>query len=528
MAKMTSSEDAAPQRSWWMARVFALIIVPLIGAYSLLEPFGRDQGIHATIAYALDNGLVTYRDVFNIKPPLTTAVHWLSQVLFGHSMMAIRELDLIFATLTGLGLVEIGRLLRRGLAFGFAAPVGFALIYYSYGFWAHAQTDGWAAFLVVAALWMMLLGWRRSKGRVRLWLMIGSGVALGLAFGLKYTIGGAGVLIFAPLIAGLIGQTHTRFLLRDLLACVLGGLAVLALIIAVMVAFGALDPFLEIQSFIVGYVGYVPKNKPGLLYEFLLIGMSSPYLIAAVAVGLIAAALEWAATRRSLSLVVALLWVLAGWVSGHVQGKGASYHFLPMLPAYALLFGIAIEAIAGLLRKPAHSRAFVMLALIALYLPSHAAKLDKYGLIAFGQPDPAKVFIAATPSSSDFDLAAIVAFADVVKAHRKPGDTLFLWGYSTMLYFLADEPPRYRYPYSWPFMVNYYDGRYTQDLLNRLRANPPTQFVLQSKDATPWVTQNPKSSDEMLAEYPALTEFLAQNYHLVAKQARFALYERND
>ncbi|WP_295530185.1 hypothetical protein [uncultured Thioclava sp.] len=107
-----------------MARVFALIIVPLIGAYSLLEPFGRDQGIHATIAYALDNGLVTYRDVFNIKPPLTTAVHWLSQVLFGHSMMAIRELDLIFATLTALGLVEIGRLLRRGLAFGFAALWG--------------------------------------------------------------------------------------------------------------------------------------------------------------------------------------------------------------------------------------------------------------------------------------------------------------------------------------------------------------------------------------------------------------------
>jgi len=525
---MTLSEDTVPQKSWWMARVFALIIVPVIGAYSLLEPFGRDQGIHATIAYALDNGLVTYRDVFNMKPPLTTAVHWLSQALFGHSMMAIRALDLIFAALTALGLVEIGRLLRRGLVFGFAAPVGFALIYYSYGFWEHAQTDGWAGFLVVFALWMMLLGWQRPKGRARLWLMIGSGATLGLAFGLKYTIGGAGVLIFAPLIAGTIGQTHTRFRIRDLLACVLGGLAVLALIVAVLAAFGALDPFLDIQSFITGYVGYVSKSKPGLADEFSLIGMMSPYLIAVVAVGLIAVAVEWIATRESLTLVVGLLWVLAGWVSGHVQGKGFSYHYLPMLPAYALLIGAAVESIAGLLRKPGHRGTFAILVLIGLYLPSRASMLDRFGLTALGQPNPTEVFIAATQSTSDFDLAAIVTFADVVRAHHKPGDSLFLWGYSTMLYFLTDVPPRYRYPYSWPFMVNYYDGRYTQDLLDRLRANPPKQFVVQSKDATPWATYNPKSSNEMLAEYPALTAFLAQHYHLVAKQARFALYELND
>jgi len=290
---MTSLEETISQKNWWIARLFALVVVPLIGAYTLLEPFGRDQGIHATIAYALDNGLVTYRDVFNIKPPLTTAVHWLSQVLFGHSMMAIRVLDMIFAALTALALVEIGRLLRRGLVFGFAAPAGFALMYYSYGFWEHAQTDGWAGFLVVPALWLMLLGWQCPRGAERLWLMAGSGVALGLAFGLKYTIGGAGALIFAPLMAGLLGQTGSRFLMRDLMACVLGGLAVLALIVIVMAAFGALDPFLEIQSFLAGYVGYAPEHRPTLLREFLLIGMPSSYLIAAVAAGLVAAGMEW-------------------------------------------------------------------------------------------------------------------------------------------------------------------------------------------------------------------------------------------
>lgn len=524
---MTVREDAGGRQNLWIARVFALVIVPVIGAYTLLEPFGGDQGIHATIAYALDNGLVTYRDVFNIKPPLTTAVHWLSQMLFGHSMMAIRGLDLIFAALTAVGLVEIGRLLRRGLAFAFAAPVGFALIYYSYGYWEHAQTDGWAGFLVVPALWMMLLGWEHPKGAARLWFMLGAGVALGLAFGVKYTIGGAGVLIFAPLIAGLIGQTPARFLLRDLIACVLGGLAVLALITVAMAWFGALGPFLEIQSFISGYVGYAPTEKPGLLQELMLIGMSSRYLIGAVVLGLIAAILDWLSTRRALALVIALLWGAAGWLSGHVQGKGFSYHFLPLLPAYAMLIGIGIEGIVGLLRTTAQSRAVVFLILLGLYLPSRAAMFDGFGVIALQTHTPTKIFVAATPATSDFDLAAIVDFADVVKANRKPGDSLFLWGYSTMLYYLVDVPPRYRYAYAWPFMVDYYDGRYTQDLLDRLMADPPAQFVVQSQDATPWVTYNEKSSDEMLAAYPALEQFLTQNYHLVEKRPRFALYARS-
>jgi len=525
---MTLDQDTGAQRDWWIARLFALVIVPMIGAYSLLEPFGRDQGIHATIAYALDNGLVTYRDVYNIKPPLTTAVHWLSQVLFGHSMMAIRELDLIFTALTALGLVEIGRLLQRGPVFGFTAPVGFALIYYSYGFWEKAQTDGWAGFFVVPALWMMLLGWERPKGPARLWLMLGSGVALGFAFGLKYTIGGAGVLVFAPLIAGLIGQTQARFLLRDLIACVLGGLAVLTLIVAVMAWFGALEPFLEIQSFISGYVGYTPKNELGLLRELMLPRMFSPYLIGAVVVGLLVAAVEWLSTGRALALVIALLWVAAGWLSGHVQGKGFAYHFLPLLPAYALLIGIGIEGITRQLRKPAQARAAVVMILIGLYLPSHAATQEKLGLVALSQPEPAKVFIEATPASSDFDISAVVDFSDVVKANREPDDKMFLWGYSTMLYFLAEVPPRYRYVYSWPFMVDYYDDRYTQDLLDRLRADPPTQFVVQSQDATPWVTYNEKSSDEMLVDYPALVQFLTRNYQLVEKRPRFTLYERND
>ena len=519
-------KDTSNQHVWWAARLFTLIFVPAIGAYTLLEPFGRDQGIHATIAYALDNGLVTYRDVYNMKPPLTTAMHWLSQALFGHSMISIRVLDLIVATLTALGLVEIGRLLGRKPVFGFAVSLGFSVLYYSFGFWEHSQTDGWAGFLVVPALLLMLIGWARPRGKARLLAMLAAGAVLGVAFGFKYTIGGAGILIFTPLLTNLLRQNRPVFLLSDFLACVAGGVAVLTIIVATLALYGAWSDFLEIQSFIMGYVAHTPADPPRFLHGFQLPGMYSPYMLGVVAVGLLFAINEWMKTKQSTLLVIVVLWVLAGWVSGYVQGKGFGYHFLPIVPAYAVLIGVAVEYISKQFADRAHSNAITIVLLLGLYVPSMAATLDRLAIMAASKLDLSSVLIAPPDATPDFDIAGTLKFADVLKEHREPDDSLFVWGYSTMLYFLVETPPRYRFPYSWPLMVDFYDGRYNRDLLDRLKAAPPDQFVVQSQDATPWATGNEKSSDEMLTEFPELEQFLALNYQIVEVHPRFSLYER--
>ena len=527
MTQMTKNLSVNTKRHWGMARLFALVIVPLIGAFTLLEPFGRDQGIHATIAYALDDGLLTYRDVFNMKPPLTTGVHWISQAIFGHSMIAIRAFDLFLVALTALGLVEIGRKLGRSPVFGFAAPVGFALLYYSYGFWERAQTDGWAGFLVVAALWLMILGWNRPKNVARFCLLASSGVILGLAFGLKYTIGAMGGLVFAPLLAQFLGQSEQRFFLRDFFAVVLGGLAVLATISAAMAWAGVLEPFFEIQDFIRGYVGYAPSQRPNLIQELMLIDLHSNYLLVVVLLGVFILLFELVRKRGSMPLSIAIIWTIAAWISGHVQGKGFEYHYLPLLPVYAYLFGLGIEGVAGLITNIRLRRVGVILVLLSLFLPTRAAHMDRLAMTLIGDPDPGAVFRARIPAESDFDIVANVEFANIIKKRRQSGDSFFLWGYSTMLYFLVEEPPRYRFAYSWPFMLSYYDGRYTSDLLNRLNADPPKQFVVQSQDATPWVTYNSKSSAQMLLEYPAIAQFLKDNYQLVEERLRFELYELN-
>ena len=67
------------QPGFGAAYLVAALGVLVLGAYTAFEPFGRDQGIHSPIAYAWGEGLTPYRDVFNIKPPMTTAMHRLNQ-----------------------------------------------------------------------------------------------------------------------------------------------------------------------------------------------------------------------------------------------------------------------------------------------------------------------------------------------------------------------------------------------------------------------------------------------------------------
>jgi hypothetical protein len=51
--------DTAPRPRWRTAYLCAALAVGLLGWHTLFEPFGRDQGIHATIAYAWGEGLTT-------------------------------------------------------------------------------------------------------------------------------------------------------------------------------------------------------------------------------------------------------------------------------------------------------------------------------------------------------------------------------------------------------------------------------------------------------------------------------------
>ena len=85
--------------SAWHLRAIALVISFVIGAPSLLYPFGRDQGIHAYVGASILDGKLPYRDVFVQKGPFGFLIYSLTTALTGPTTWGIRLFDLAWQAL---------------------------------------------------------------------------------------------------------------------------------------------------------------------------------------------------------------------------------------------------------------------------------------------------------------------------------------------------------------------------------------------------------------------------------------------
>lgn len=488
-----------------------LLGVLILGVWTIWEPFARDQGIHATIAFALREGLTTYSDVYNIKPPMTTGVHWLSQVLFGHSEAAIRLFDLVAVGVTGIALCALLRRFGNSYMASVLAVISFLAVYYSQSFWTRSQTDGWAGFLLVFALLAMVVGWQQRRAG---WFAV-AGAALGVAFALKYTIAGIGLAIFVSLIV-----PGYRWRWIDFVLFVAGGLGTLAVIAAVLANAGALPDFLEIQAFTLNYaVGF--RATPQQMLSGVLTPMSSsPIALGASLIGIVMVILL--AARRTTSAMLILVWLVASGLSYWSQGKGFPYHALPLIIAICAASALFWERLCQFLSAMQFGRiASIAIALIIIALS--VPLLRTVDMLRGGEPTQ---FTSQREMEwSDFSVSANREAAVFLNAELKQGETLFLWGYETLLYFNTKRVPQHRYPYSWPFLVTFGDQRYADDLLARLNAAPPDVLVVENGDATGWVTGQDMDSREALPGVPGLQSFL-EGYTKIGETPRYEYYRR--
>jgi 4-amino-4-deoxy-L-arabinose transferase-like glycosyltransferase len=162
-----------------------LLLVLFLGSTSLIYPFGRDQGEYAYIASAWLQGKVIYKEVFNVKPPLTHLLHVLALKLFGHSMVAIRLFDLLWQCATAVVILLISNLLYNKNRIGVLSAALYGFYYYSVNYWHIAQTDGFITLPLSLSVLMFLIA--REKNKPFLW--ISSGMFLGISVLLKYPIG---------------------------------------------------------------------------------------------------------------------------------------------------------------------------------------------------------------------------------------------------------------------------------------------------------------------------------------------------
>jgi hypothetical protein len=506
--------------------ILIVVFITFIGAESLLYPFGRDQGIHAVIAYAMDAGRVPYLDSFNMKPPLTTIFHWVSQELFGHSMRSIRILDLLICQFIA---VLIYFFTKRMFVKRFAsvtAGIFFGLLYYSHDFWNTSQTDGWTSFFIVPAAFLLIADIKDNEWRPRPVKMVAAGVLTGFAFWLKYPVLLVGLLIFAT---RLLSPQRRRFFLSDALYFVLGVCIAMLSVVAFLAAFNAADAYFQIVLYIRQYVTIADWNFNSVLPLVILAG-KSPVVGGLAVVGLFALVMslrkEPADRYRA---VIVLIWLCGGTISGLIQGKGFPYHYLPVVPPLSIVAAVGVSKLWKVMESNFPRVAAAPLAtailVIVLFVSWLPYSVNQAFSVFTGNVEIEKDYLKKFTRPS-FDARDMRAVADYINSHSEPGDTLFLWGWSTGLYFMTRKPPISRFIYTWPLVASFSDGRYRSDLLRDLNQNAPDYFVVESGDATPHVLGHAKDSAETLGDFEMLQAFLNENYVREANVGSFTLFSK--
>lgn len=524
---------ACARRAGLLRLALVLLIVLLIGAPSLIYPFGRDQGEYATIAELALRGRVIYRDVFNVKPPATHLLHALALTLFGRSMQAIRWLDLLWQAATALVLLRIADRVGLNRRLALLAPVLYAIAYYAHDFWNTAQTDG---FLNLPAA-LAVLAFLRAQQRGERWAYAASGAAIGLAVLFKYPIG-----ILLPLL-WLCAALARRRLWRAVLWMSLGCALPLIGCAVWLYAQGALLPFVESQ---VRYITrYGSRDILGYGRWLLLAAILFVQRAQTLILGLgLSAAIVALRVRRGATIDAALLvvssWFAAGVLAYLAQGKGYVYHGLPMLAPYALLGAVVVQRVVAGPRSTTRRRRLLLVALVTsmlalptsvfvgrmvqtraawLLLSGSAARLDGRELCR----ESPRLCMAAQPG---FSLPDQLAAADYIAAHSEPSDPLFIWGFEPTIYFVARREPASRFVFNLVLLGDWRWPELRAQLLDDLERRPPRYIVVASEDTMPMTTGSDDDSAAALQGFGELQRLIDAAYRLDATYGHLTLYRR--
>ena len=519
---------ATPARAQFLAILGVLLAVIAIAYPSLFLPFGRDQGIHANIAKLVQDGLVVYRDIFNVKPPMTTVIHWLSQRLFGETVQAIRLMDIVIIAAACVMLQLLVTRHLKSVWLGVVAAIAYACFHFSNGYWFSAQTDGWCGFFTIAAMLAYSHALDREDTRGRLLLLAIAGFAIGLSFWLKYT--SALVILVFPAVHLAMGA-NTRRILRDgaavtagLILCIGGGIAVLA-------AQGALVAFLDIQDFMRSYVAHHRSILRIALSPFFALAGAKLAAILSM-LGIYALFKSIQRRQRVPECIGLLVWIVAGCASGLLQGKVFPYHMLPFQPPLAVAAAVGVGVLIGQLGRRTKHDATIPIALCAslliIWFSEIPKKYSEVLPLLRGEQSLRAYWDIEEFNHVDFKTTHNMALVDYLRRETLACDTVYLWGFEPGVYFKADRRPVTRFTFNFPMFSAFYRQSYRDEFMADLRETPPVVFIVEHDDRTPNVSIHNKDSAEVLEEFGKLKAFLNGRYTHRDRITRFDVYFRND
>jgi 4-amino-4-deoxy-L-arabinose transferase-like glycosyltransferase len=497
--------DGGTLRRWlpWFALLLVLCATTTVRWRLLDVPLERDEGEYAYAGQLILEGVPPYREVYNMKLPGIYAAYAGVLALFGQTHRGVHLGLLVINAATIIGIFLLGRRLIDELT-GVVAAATFAALSVSQpvqGVFANAEH-----FVILPAVVGLVL-LLRSTDEDRLGPLILGGVCLGLGILMKQhgaafaTLGGAYVFLDQ------LGRRPVDWR-RTSTRCAAFALAVVTpyvITCGILWCAGVFDRFwFWTVTYARAYVAQVPLDRAwgNLLRRASRIVDAAPFLWMLAAIGLTAIAWDPQARRRWLFLTLFVGLSFAAVCPGFFFRP---HYFVLLLPAAALLVGIATSAIARALARtgsPAVQYGFAVGLAVAALVTSLVQQ--RWFLFRQTPTEAARTTYGLNPFPESLELARFVA------ANSGAEDPIAIIGSEPQIFFYAQRRSATGHIYMYGLMeLHDHALEMQREMIREIEAAEPALLVF-ANIRTSWLTR--PGSHRLVFEW--LGEYL-RNYELV-------------
>jgi general stress protein CsbA len=442
----------------------------------LLElPLDRDEGEYAYFGQLLLQGLPPYASAYNFKMPGIYAVYAVILAVLGQTPASIHVGLLIANALAIVLMFLVGRRLIGTLG-GVAAAATYAALSLSPRLFS---PSAYAEHFVVVPVLLGVVLLTTARARERLVTVYGAGALFGLAFLVKQS-GGAFALFGLLWVLADVQDARRRVTAGAVF--VAGTLTPYVALCLAMLAAGVFSSF---WFWTVRYAYHYGTAEPlargvGNLWSASSTILATSYL-AAVLAALGGSAVVWDADTRSRFTPIGLL-LLCGLIATSAGLYFRNQYFILLLPAVALLAGVAVEAVTRRLAAGASPvrRAALAVAVVAVPL-LHLVYLERAILLSATPRQVGRALYGMNPFPEAIEIARYV------KEHAAAGDRIAVVGSEPEIYFYAQRRGATGYIYTYALMEPQpYASRMQAEMIREIEAGDP-RFVVFVRVWSSWL-----------------------------------------
>jgi 4-amino-4-deoxy-L-arabinose transferase-like glycosyltransferase len=519
----------------WLLWVLALLLILLAALPMLSYPMGRDQGMYANIGRSILAGGTPFVDMWDIKPPPIYYIYAGAISLFGVTTSAIRAIDLIFLPLGMLAVFLLGRHIGRdesghittyGNALGIFATLAYGGFYFNEQFASLSQNDSLISVPLMWAIYFTLRSLAHKRASKEAWR---NALWVGMLGGVILWFKHYNAFFLLAMVAEVLIMRRA-FPVKEGLAFAIGGLLTGGLLLLFFASQGMVQ-----EMFIVAQ-GTAAYNAQGYDFANFISNMGSYLHFRWLHWGtLLVLVVLWLPIRFLLPRKAhgwRLLWltVLAGLAFAFIQAKGFDTHWMPMLPALALIgadtlarLGVSLASrFGGRLIWGTLGIAWSLLCVGIIANSTWARALPYYT----GEMDQVAFFDQF--QANDLKPEQSLQVVEYLRPLVAEGDTLFVWGFRPEVYYMGNWRPATRFQAHFPLVAPWYPPEWKDENVATLWAAMPPYAIVLEDDFMPWVTDYSLDSHQLLQDYTDLNSWYIANYERVHEIGDFLIWKRKD